>query len=432
MTNPYYTPSGTPQTGSQGSSAAIRAELASIAAGFDLLPPLTANKAVVVNAGGTALGVTTGSLALAGDFATTGTYSTSFTQSANVTLALPGANGTLATLAGVEAFTNKTSYNKVVITAPATGSTLTIADGKTLTISNTLTFTGTDDSSVDFGGGGTVLYSGGSYVSSLSGTTNEIDVSAGTGDITLSLSSSLVAPGTLEVTGNAAFQSKLGVGMSPANILDITQNQNATSRIALLNNDAGASAVAALKLDNGNTNGTLTFNMTGTGSTDGTVGASGASILANVLGSFAIGTTTSRVLKFLMNSTAVAQVGTDGSLNVGGSANAGFGQIAFGGGSFQGLLTSQGPTTIANGATGTVYTCAGGFGSIAVVNISSSGGYQRTDLIIALNGAVTLLGTAGAVSAGSISWSNNGTQQRLTNNTGADITASSWSIGSLN
>lgn len=37
-----------------------------------------------------------------------------------------------------------TSINKVAFTAPATGSTLTIADGKTLTASNTLTFTGTD------------------------------------------------------------------------------------------------------------------------------------------------------------------------------------------------------------------------------------------------------------------------------------------------
>ena len=51
-----------------------------------------------------------------------------------------------------------TTINKVTITAPATGSTLTIADGKTLTASNTLTFTGTDSSSVAFGGGGTVSY----------------------------------------------------------------------------------------------------------------------------------------------------------------------------------------------------------------------------------------------------------------------------------
>jgi len=52
-----------------------------------------------------------------------------------------------------------TSVNKMAITAPATSSTLVVADGKTLTASNTLTFTGTDGSSVAFGAGGTVLYS---------------------------------------------------------------------------------------------------------------------------------------------------------------------------------------------------------------------------------------------------------------------------------
>ncbi|HVN56655.1 MAG TPA: hypothetical protein VMT63_00005, partial [Bacteroidales bacterium] len=47
-----------------------------------------------------------------------------------------------------------TSINKVAITAPATGSTLTIADGKTFTSSNTLTLAGTDGSTLNIGGGG--------------------------------------------------------------------------------------------------------------------------------------------------------------------------------------------------------------------------------------------------------------------------------------
>jgi hypothetical protein len=76
-----------------------------------------------------------------------------------------------------------TSINKVALTAPATSATLTIANGKTLTASNTLTFTGTDASSVAFGAGGTVLYAvpnASTQVTSLgvgtaaSGTTGEI------------------------------------------------------------------------------------------------------------------------------------------------------------------------------------------------------------------------------------------------------------------
>jgi hypothetical protein len=39
-------------------------------------------------------------------------------------------------------------YNKVTVTAPATGSTLTIADGKTLTANNTLTLAGIDGKTV--------------------------------------------------------------------------------------------------------------------------------------------------------------------------------------------------------------------------------------------------------------------------------------------
>lgn len=49
-----------------------------------------------------------------------------------------------------------TTINKITITQPASGSTLTIVDGKTLTISNTLTFAGTDISTLNIGAGGTL------------------------------------------------------------------------------------------------------------------------------------------------------------------------------------------------------------------------------------------------------------------------------------
>ena len=47
-----------------------------------------------------------------------------------------------------------TTVNKVTLTTPATGSTLTIADGKVFTASNTLTLTGTDGSTLNIGAGG--------------------------------------------------------------------------------------------------------------------------------------------------------------------------------------------------------------------------------------------------------------------------------------
>jgi hypothetical protein len=110
----------------------VRSEFTAIQAAFDKLPTtLTANAAVVVNAGGTGLTVTAGTLTLggnlsiagalttAGAFTTTGVFSTTLAQQASVTLTLPAVNATLATLAGIETLTNKT------LTAPTiTGPTI--------------------------------------------------------------------------------------------------------------------------------------------------------------------------------------------------------------------------------------------------------------------------------------------------------------------
>ncbi len=74
----YYDVSGAPVSGSQGLSSVMRAEFALIAAGFAKLPPTTgfANKMVIVNAGGTALTTTAGSLSLAGGLTVPGAADT--------------------------------------------------------------------------------------------------------------------------------------------------------------------------------------------------------------------------------------------------------------------------------------------------------------------------------------------------------------------
>ena len=76
--------------------------------------------------------------------AQTGTGST-FVMNTSPTLVTPNIGAATAT-----------SINKVTITAPATSSTLTIAEGKTLTSSNTLTLAGTDGSTLNIGAGGTL------------------------------------------------------------------------------------------------------------------------------------------------------------------------------------------------------------------------------------------------------------------------------------
>ena len=116
-----------------------------------------------------------------------------------------------------------TSINKVTLTAPATGSTLTIADGKTLTASNTLTFTGTDTSSVAFGGGGTVAYVA-NKLSVFAATTSAelagvISDETGTGALVFASSPTLVTPtlGAALATSITATSGNMTVGAAAGN-----------------------------------------------------------------------------------------------------------------------------------------------------------------------------------------------------------------------
>jgi|GEM_PF-5840461 len=93
-----------------------------------------------------------GTLSTASSFATSGAFPLTLTATASTSVTLP-ITGTLATLAGAEALTNKT-YNGNTWTA-GTG-VLTINAGKTLHASNSITFTATDGSTLAIGAGGTL------------------------------------------------------------------------------------------------------------------------------------------------------------------------------------------------------------------------------------------------------------------------------------
>lgn len=92
---------------------------------------------------------------------------TSTLTGASLTLTLPNPASTTDTMVSrlsTDTLSNKTlvtpvlgvatatSINKVTLTAPATGSTLTIADGKTLTASNSITLAGTDGKALSLAG----------------------------------------------------------------------------------------------------------------------------------------------------------------------------------------------------------------------------------------------------------------------------------------
>lgn len=125
MANPYYTPGGNPGQGTSLTSSVIRAEFTAIAAAFDKLPTtLTANKVVVVNSGGTGLTITSGSLALGGDFTVSGASALTLTTTGTTSVTLP-TTGTLATRDGTETLTNKTLTSPTLTSATLTSPTMT-------------------------------------------------------------------------------------------------------------------------------------------------------------------------------------------------------------------------------------------------------------------------------------------------------------------
>jgi len=132
-----------------------------------------------------------------------------------------------------------TSINKLTITAPTTSATLTIADGKTLTASNTLTFTGTDSSSVAFGIGGTVAYTAGTLAQFASTTSLQlagvISDETGSGSLvfgttptfTTNITTPLAIGGT-STTSTLTLRSTSGVGTTGADIIFQAGNNGAT------------------------------------------------------------------------------------------------------------------------------------------------------------------------------------------------------------
>jgi hypothetical protein len=161
-----------------------------------------------------------------------------------------------------------TSVNKVAITAPATGSTLTIADGKTLTASNTLTFTGTDSSSVAFGAGGTVAYTGNKLSDFASTTSSELKgvISDETGSGVLVFATSPTF--TTGIDGGATFSAfasstslTLGYSSTAASTTNISTGAVAAATTKTINIGTGGAASSTTNINLGSSNGgTVTVN----------------------------------------------------------------------------------------------------------------------------------------------------------------------------
>ncbi len=186
-----------------------------------------------------------------------------------------GALGTMAAqTASAVAITGGTLTGTTVsgLTVTTTTGTLTVTNGKTLAVSNTLTFTGTDSSSVAFGAGGTVAYN------TLAGGGTAASLTASNGGIVYSTASALaILSGT--ATANQMLLS--GASTTPA---WSTVTHPATTTINQILYSSAANVIAGLATANGgilNTSSTGVPSVTATplfgvaGTTAGTLRLSG-------------------------------------------------------------------------------------------------------------------------------------------------------------
>lgn len=229
-----------------------------------------------------------------------------------------------------------TSINKMAITAPATSSTLAVADGKTATISNTLTFTGTDASSVAFGTGGTVTY-----------TSNNLSVFAAT------TSAQLAGVLSDEITTGGSAKSVFAVALQGTDTSLLTSGTISASTGVSLCTDANHGAT---------TSGcTATGNTTSTTLTTGFIPvANGANSIVNSL--LDDGATTASTLTY---------TGSGGIAATGGGGTAGY--IGIGQGTAQGLGTTSVGLTAGTGVTSwnMVFPGAAGSGYYKCTNASN-------------------------------------------------------------
>lgn len=158
-----------------------------------------------------------GNITTTGTFSTSGAFALTLTATGATNVTLP-TTGTLATLAGSEAFTNKT-YNGNTWTA-GTG-VLTLAAAKTLTVNNTITLAGTDSTTMTFPTTTATLartdagqtFTGTNAFGVLTATSvNGNTITTGTGVLTLAAAKTLTANNTLTLSGTDGSTLAVGVG----------------------------------------------------------------------------------------------------------------------------------------------------------------------------------------------------------------------------
>jgi hypothetical protein len=324
------------------------------------------------------------------------------------------------------------SINKVAITTPATSATLNISDGKTLNVQNTVTLSGTDNSTITFGAGGTVAYTG-NNLSVFAATTSAqlagiISDETGSGKLVFATSPSF----TTSIDGDATFSAfstptALTIGNTTAASTTNISTAALTSGTKTINIGTGGTTTAITAINIGSSTGTTTtvYGLTATSPSIGTSIVTGNS-------SFDVFNTTATTI----NAFGAATTANIGYTGIGAASTTNISTAALTGAFTKTINIGTGGTTgstttinigSSTGTTTTIYGLTLTSPSIAtsiVTGNSSFDVFNTTATTINAFGAATTIGIGAATGTLTI----NNTTVTLSNATALNINGSNPSI----
>lgn len=168
---------------------------------------LTLSSPLTGASGGTGVSNSGKTITLGGNLTTSGAFATTLTATATTALTMP-TTGTLATLAGAEALTNKTYNGNTWTTGTGTltlgSSTINVAGNLTTSGAFGSTFTMTGTTAVTFPTSGTLATTGGS-VPSIQGTANQVLVNGTSGSPVAGSAVTLTTPQDIATSSSPTF-----------------------------------------------------------------------------------------------------------------------------------------------------------------------------------------------------------------------------------